>query len=99
MKIQFKPDPKPIPAAKKPKKPLNKQSAKRKAKNGEYAALKTEFFKINPFCQKGLQGCQGIAMDVHHTKGGKDREETYLDVSTWMAVCRNCHRLIHDKNL
>lgn len=99
MKIQFKPDPKPEPKPKKEKKPLNKVSKKRGAQNVEYSALKRAYLKENPFCQKRLDGCSGIAMDIHHTKGGKDRSATFLDTSTWMGVCRSCHSLIHDKNL
>lgn len=34
-----------------------------------------------------------FSYDLHHTK---KRGKHYLDVSTWMAVSRQIHRLIHD---
>lgn len=30
--------------------------------------------------------------DVHHTKG---RGRFYMDVDTWLSVCRSCHDKIH----
>jgi len=30
--------------------------------------------------------------DVHHTKG---RGRFYMDVDTWLSVCRPCHDKIH----
>lgn len=34
------------------------------------------------------------ATELHHRKG---RGKYLLDESTWLAVCFNCHRTIHDK--
>jgi len=38
-----------------------------------------------------LQGCTGVATDVHHKAG---RGENHLKMSTWLPVCRTCHTWI-----
>jgi hypothetical protein len=45
----------------------------------------------NEMCQAHLPNCTNIATDVHHKSG---RGINYLDVSTWMSVCRTCHTWI-----
>ena len=42
----------------------------------------------NPACQV----CGGEATEVHHKMSGKDRSKYMNDTSTWMSVCRKCHR-------
>lgn len=76
-----------------------KFSKKRLLKNVEYNKLRKEFFLKpgNEFCKARLPGCFVNATDVHHIESGSDREKSYLDVSTWVPVCRSCHNYIHDK--
>jgi hypothetical protein len=70
--------------------PIKKVSEKRKVDNKEYKVLREEFLKANPKCQMNLINCTGIATEVHHTakRGGN-----YLNVSTFMAACRDCHEI------
>lgn len=78
---------------KKPPVAIPKVSKTRADLNKVYAAQSRQFLKKNPFCQAKLTGCQGAAMDLHHSRGrGKD----LLDESTWKALCRNCHSAIEN---
>jgi predicted HNH restriction endonuclease len=43
-----------------------------------------------------LNDCAIEATDVHHLFSGRNKDKYYLDMSTWKAVCRNCHRAIHN---
>ena len=73
--------------------------SKKKAKQDiEYLKLRLEFLNKNNLCQVRFPGCTNFATDVHHVKGGEERSTTYLDVSTYMAVCRTCHSRIHLKS-
>lgn len=89
------------------KKPLNRMSAKRKKDSRTYREKRKAFLKSNPYCQAckrddiwrddGSSGGVGFgfrrcSQQIHHTlKRGKH----YLDESTWIAVCCQCHRWIH----
>lgn len=84
-------DEKPIPVEKKRPKPIKKQSKKRKADTKEYLILKEVFLK-GRICQINQDA---PATEVHHTYSGKDRDRYYLDVKTWLGVCRECHNWIH----
>lgn len=71
-------------------------SLKRKVKDKEYAKLRKVFLTERSVCEIRIPTiCQYTATDVHHTKSGADRNEFYLDVSTWMAGCRACHQWVH----
>jgi hypothetical protein len=81
------------PLARKPlkqKSSLKKMSEKREKEIKEYGVLRKIFLSQNPSCQ--VESCDHTATDVHHVKG---RGKYYLDVSTFMAVCRPCHDKIH----
>lgn len=56
-----------------------------------YLALRKSFMRDHPLCEVGK--CTASAVDVHHKKG---RGKHLNEVSTWMAVCRGCHNLIHN---
>lgn len=58
-----------------------------------YLALRKVFLKDHPHCAAKLTGCRGWASDVHHKLG---RGKFLLDISTWLPVCRHCHRWIED---
>ena len=84
-------DPKPQPKVKAAPKPLKKASKKRSKESKEYTTLRKVFLN-GKICQVNQDG---PATEVHHTYSGKDRAAHYLDVKTWLAVCRECHKWIH----
>jgi hypothetical protein len=75
-----------------PKKP-NPISVKMKDVVDEYTKIRQLFLTANPGCQAKLQGCQLLSSEVHHKAG---RGENHLKISTWLAVCRPCHRWIEE---
>lgn len=75
-------------------KPVSKKRAKElKVYNKE----REQFLIDKPYCGAKLPGCLSVATDIHHLFSGKNRGEHFLDTETWMGVCRNCHRVIHDE--
>jgi|688.fasta_scaffold09189_8 hypothetical protein len=75
---------------------ISPRSSKRVKLDSEYSKLRLAFLYANSMCQAHLPNCGIQATDVHHKYSGKNRSQYYLDVNTWMAICRNCHRWIHD---
>jgi NADH pyrophosphatase NudC (nudix superfamily) len=76
---------------KKPKQ-IPKRSAKRIREDVEYHSLRFVFLLSNSKCQI----CNiATSQQVHHKFSGKDRSKYYLDVSTWMALCHDCHSILH----
>ncbi len=73
-------------------KPIKQVSEKRKEENKMYSAKRALFLAENKKCQK--PECRNDSTDVHHKRGRIG--SNYLDVSTWLAVCRKCHRWIED---
>lgn len=72
---------------------IRRKSKKRAVLDKEYMKLRKPFLENNPYCQV----CESnISTDVHHTYCGANKMSHYLDVESWMAVCRFCHREIHD---
>lgn len=59
----------------------------------DYSKLRLAFLVVHSICQAKLIGCTGKATDVHHKAG---RGENHLKISTWLAVCRNCHKWIEE---
>lgn len=70
-------------------------SKKRQKLNREYSTLRKRFLEERPLCEAKLEGCTGVATDVHHVEG---RGNNLLNVEKMKAVCRNCHRLITDNS-
>lgn len=70
--------------------PLSSISPKMKTNLRAYSALRKAYLESHPMCE--IYPDQ-IATDIHHTKG---RGKYLLDTATWMAVCRDAHRKIHD---
>lgn len=68
-------------------KPRTPQQKRRAAADREYARLRASFLAVFNLCAR----CGSPATDLHHRKG---RGPYYLDVSTWTALCRNCHRWV-----
>lgn len=74
--------------------PPKRVSDKRAEEMKEYKFLASEYLKEHPECEANLRECTGKSVEVHHTaKRGKN----YLEVETFMAVCRPCHILIEQK--
>lgn len=76
------------------KKTLQKFSEKMKVKLKTYRELRKEYLIGHPLCLAKLAGCTKKAVDVHHLSGRGSKlnvEETFL------AVCRNCHDVLHNK--
>ncbi len=83
-----KPEKKPL---KKAGKPISKVSKRQAELNAKYLRKIKPYKKKNPFCKARLIGCKTNTTDVHHMKG---RGKYLLDESTWLPVCRDCHRTI-----
>lgn len=80
--------------AKEPRVMPNKVSGKMEVQKIEYAKLNSQFKKEHPTCEARVnQYCTFYASEVHHKRG---RGEYFLDVSTWLSVCRTCHVYITD---
>lgn len=58
----------------------------------KYIKEKIKFIE-NKMCQAKVPGCSLKPTDIHHMKG---RGKYYMDTSTWLAVCRNCHNWIEN---
>jgi len=61
-----------------------------------YSTRRQEFLRDHPICEAVIPHtdiCSMRSVDVHHKAGriGKN----FLDTSTWMAACRDCHDWIH----
>lgn len=70
--------------------PLRRVSKRRAKDMKTYSAQRKVFLEEKPSCEV----CNGAySCDVHHKakRGGSN----YLDVTTWLAVCRGCHQKIH----
>ena len=69
--------------------PLRRVSKKRQKEMKEYSILRKEFLEKLPMCEVCMKA---KTSDVHHRNG---RGKYYMDVGTWLSVCRPCHDKIH----
>lgn len=69
---------------------LSPISNRRRVELGHYTRLRKSFLADRPTCE-----CcdRRPSTDVHHKLGRTSGN--YLRVSTWLAVCRECHTYIH----
>lgn len=81
------------PGAPKPRKAMKRVSTARAIAAKVYTAKRRVFLAENPMCQAGLDGCQGAAVECHHKAGRHGKN--FLDVSTFVALCSNCHLAVH----
>lgn len=81
--------------ATKKRKPIPRFSKKRSRENRKYSTLRKQFLSDNPECMAELEECTGVATEVHHSRGRIG--ENLLNVGTWKAVCRTCHRAIEER--
>lgn len=71
---------------------LPSRSPKKTKEDSRYSNLRKEFLLEKSMCEAHISGiCSSYSTDVHHKKG---RGKHYLDVSTWLSVCRSCHNWI-----
>ena len=67
-------------------------SKKRQVAMDEYSKRRLAFLSLHTNCQAKLVSCMGKATDVHHKAGRVG--DNYLNMNTWLAVCRTCHSWI-----
>ena len=80
-------------------KPIPPRSQKRSKEERLYVAKRIIFIQEHPMCEAHISGiCTEYATEVHHKHSGKDREQSFIDEKTWMAICRNCHNWIHNNS-
>ncbi len=70
--------------------PIKAISDKEKERLKEYRLVRDEFMRLNSKCQI----CGKESTDLHHKAGRIGSNLT--DVNTFMALCRKCHREVHD---
>ena len=79
------------PKPKKKRKWLRRVALKKAAKNRLYNFRAKRFKAEHPICEIcGHRKTQ----DVHHTRGR--HFGNLLEELTWLALCRTCHRYVHD---
>lgn len=78
--------------AKKKQKAIPKFSKKREEENEIYFEQREKFLAAKKKCEAQLPGCTKKATEVHHGIGRVGAN--FLDETTWVAVCRSCHREI-----
>jgi len=69
---------------------MRKVSLKRQQQNKQYKIIRDKFMQENPRCER----CGAPATENHHKNGRNGLR--LLDVTYFMAVCRSCHRWIHE---
>lgn len=75
-----------------PPKKIVKVSKKQKSRNAEYMVLRNQYLEEHTTCEV----CKlNLATEVHH-KSGRIGDNLFKD---FCAICRECHNLVHDKNL
>jgi hypothetical protein len=67
-------------------------SEKRRVAMDEYSRKRLAFLALHTKCQAYLVGCTKSSTEVHHKAGRVG--DNYLNMNTWLAVCRNCHSYI-----
>ncbi len=78
--------------AEKVAKPIKKVSSNRKQLDREYSKSRKLFLKEHPMCEAKVKGCKKVAEEIHHKRGKIG--DNYLNIGTWIAVCRTCHTWI-----
>ena len=69
-------------------------SDKMKEQLKQYSVLRKQYLSDHQECELRLPGCDGIAIEIHHTSS---RGKNLNNVSTFKASCRECHRKVHDE--
>lgn len=77
-------------------KEIKKVSTKQQKLNAAYMVLRNAFMKNHKACEANLielAGCTRKATECHHSKG---RGQYFLDDTTYIALCHNCHVFIEN---
>ena len=77
-------------------KEIPKESDSMKEIKKELKKRYPEFLKKRPLCEAKMQGCTGRSECVHHKNGRL--KDNILNEKTWMAVCKNCNRVIEEQD-
>lgn len=75
-------------------KSISPVSKKRKKERSTYSVIREAFLVVKPHCEAKLVGCTLKSTDIHHKAGRVG--ENYLKITTWLAVCRSCHKWIEE---
>jgi len=75
-------------------KSISPVSAKRRGEMDTYSKLREAFLVVKIHCEARINNCTQKSTDVHHKAGRVG--DNYLKISTWLAVCRSCHRWIEE---
>jgi len=70
-------------------KKIKPMSEKRKVELPIYTELRRVFLLKNPKCEIQVEGCTGVADQIHHA--GR-RGKNYLNTDTFVSTCDNCHK-------
>jgi hypothetical protein len=73
-------------------------SDKRAKEMQTYKVMRMEFLQERPKCEICIALKEPVINDsteVHHKWSGKDRATHFLDISSWLAVCREHHIFLH----
>lgn len=90
---QPKPTAKQSSLSRRSQKRIAPRSKKKIQEDAEYSKKRKNFLDKHPMCEAHLPGiCSQKAIQVHH-KGGRIGTR-YLDDTTWLAVCHECHHWI-----
>jgi hypothetical protein len=81
-----------LPVVQKLKSKISPVSDKQKMRLAKYYKLRLEYLNEHQRCEANLLGCSHYATEIHHKKS-KIGEDLY---NNFLAICRNCHRFIHD---
>ena len=89
-----------IPGAKvtqdKKRAPIRKRSKVMTERMKEYNEKKADFLRIQRLCERCFAslGLHTPSTEIHHQNGRSG--DNLLNTDTWVALCRSCHRWIHD---
>ncbi len=76
---------------------MRRVSIKRAATAQKRRAFVAEQLALRPRCEVQVPGCFGRSTELHEplTRARAPGEETILDVSNSVAICRACHTWVH----
>lgn len=84
-------------------KPTKKQytipprSSKKAKLDLAYTILRKKYLENKPMCEAHFPLiCLQQANEIHHIYSGSNRNQYFLDTTTWLSICRNCHSWIHN---
>jgi len=72
---------------------MNKVSKKKKKLDPLYSKLRKIQLEQKPMCEIAVAGCTNKSTEIHHSEY---RGQNYLEVKTWFATCRTCHKWVHE---